>query len=69
MTTLDPLRYDAKPKGIDVGADGTPWFAEADAGNPGYRIGTAKGASGYTEYSGAVLRRFAVLGLVHRRRA
>jgi streptogramin lyase len=50
-TTLDALRYDAKPKGIAVAADGKPWFAEADAGNPGYRIGTT-GGSTYTEYSG-----------------
>jgi streptogramin lyase len=50
-TTLDPLRYDAKPRGIAVAADGTPWFAEADAGNPGYRIGTSTGST-YTEYSG-----------------
>ena len=53
-TTLDPLRYDAKPKGIAVAADGKPWFAEADAGNPGYRIGTT-GGSTYTEYSGPCL--------------
>ena len=30
------------PKGIDVAPDGTPWFVEANAGNPGYRIGTAR---------------------------
>jgi streptogramin lyase len=49
--SLSSLRYDAKPKGITVAPDGTPWFAEADAGNPGYRIGHANG-SVYTEYSG-----------------
>ena len=48
--TLDNLRYDAKPKGIAVGADGTPWFAESDPGNPGWRIGKVA-ASAYTEYS------------------
>ncbi len=52
QTTLNSLRYDAKPKGITVAADGSPWFAEADNGNPGYRIGTSHGGSGYTEYSG-----------------
>lgn len=52
QTTLNSLRYDAKPKGITLMADGTPWFAEADNGNPGYRIGTTRGAFEYTEYSG-----------------
>ena len=47
--TLDSLRYDAKPKGIAVGADGAAWFAESDPGNPGWRIG--KVAAPYTEYS------------------
>ncbi|HEY6781285.1 MAG TPA: hypothetical protein VI111_10035 [Thermoleophilaceae bacterium] len=48
-TTLSPLRYDSKPAGITVDADGTPWFAESDPGNPGYRIARASG-SGYDEY-------------------
>ncbi len=56
-TTLESLRYDAKPSGITTDANGAPWFAEADPGNPGYRI--AKGlpgmghngtAGGYEEY-------------------
>ncbi|MGB2711162.1 MAG: hypothetical protein WBC33_06560 [Conexibacter sp.] len=47
--TLDSLRYDAKPSGITVAPDGTPWFAEADPGNPGYRIAKPNG-SDYTEY-------------------
>jgi hypothetical protein len=46
---LDSLRYPARPQGIAVAADGTPWFAEADPGNPGYRIGRVDGA-GYKEF-------------------
>ncbi len=46
---LNPLRYDAKPAGIAVAPDGTPWFAESDPGNPGYRIARANG-TGYDEY-------------------
>ena len=46
---LDSLRYDAKPAGITTAPDGTPWFAEADPGNPGYRIARANG-TGYVEY-------------------
>jgi hypothetical protein len=42
--TLDPLRYDAKPNGITVDAAGRPWFAEADPGNPGWRIATPRGS-------------------------
>jgi hypothetical protein len=45
----DGSRYDAKPKNVAVLADGTPWFVEADAGNPGYRLATP-GGSGYQEY-------------------
>jgi streptogramin lyase len=48
-TTLNPLRYDAKPAGIAVAPDGTPWFAESDPGNPGYRIARGAG-SAYVEY-------------------
>jgi hypothetical protein len=48
-TTLNPLRYDSKPAGIATAADGTPWFAESDPGNPGYRIARGNG-SGYVEY-------------------
>ena len=44
----DGGRYDAKPKGIAIAPDGKPWFAEADAGNPGYRLGTTGGASSAT---------------------
>ena len=46
---LDNQRYDAKPRGIAVAADGTPWFAEAEDGLPGYRIGSVVGSS-YVEY-------------------
>ena len=46
---LDSLRYDAKPAGITTAPDGTPWFAESDPGNPGYRIARGSG-SGYNEY-------------------
>jgi streptogramin lyase len=48
-TTLNPLRYDSKPAGITTAADGTPWFAESDPGNPGYRIARGSG-KGYVEY-------------------
>jgi streptogramin lyase len=48
-TTLNPLRYDSKPAGIATAADGTPWFAESDPGNPGYRIARGAGSS-YVEY-------------------
>ncbi|HYV15606.1 MAG TPA: hypothetical protein VE972_06270 [Conexibacter sp.] len=47
--TLDPARYPAQPQGITVDAAGKPWFAEANAGSPGYRIATANGL-GYDEY-------------------
>jgi streptogramin lyase len=51
QTSLNSLRYDAKPEGIAVDAAGRPWFAEADAGNPGYRIGTYAGTGDtYLEY-------------------
>lgn len=43
------LRYDAKPAGIALDPDGRPWFAEADPGNPGWRIATASGDA-YEEY-------------------
>jgi streptogramin lyase len=45
----DGSRYDARPKGIAVAADGTPWFSEAEAGNPGYRLGRGVG-KGYNEW-------------------
>jgi streptogramin lyase len=48
-TSLDPLRYPVQPQGIAVGPDGTPWFAEANPGNPGYRIGRVDG-SAYKEF-------------------
>jgi streptogramin lyase len=47
--SLNPLRYDAKPAGIAVDADGSPWFAESDPGNPGWRVATPRG-SDYDEY-------------------
>lgn len=51
-TAINSLRYDAKPDGIAVDASGTPWFAEADPGNAGYRIGRyAQGANHYDEWS------------------
>ncbi|WP_027008427.1 hypothetical protein [Conexibacter woesei] len=51
QTQLDSLRYAAQPMGIAVDAGGLPWFAESDAGNPGYRIGTYVGTgNNYTEY-------------------
>jgi streptogramin lyase len=45
----DSTRYDAKPLGITVAANGTPWFAEAENGLPGYRIGSVAGNT-YVEY-------------------
>ncbi|MDA0163177.1 hypothetical protein OM076_23085 [Solirubrobacter ginsenosidimutans] len=48
-TTLDSLRYAAQPKGMTIGVDGKPWFVSSDGGNPGWRIGTTKGAE-YEEY-------------------
>jgi streptogramin lyase len=51
QTSLNSLRYDAKPSGITVGPDGKPWFVEEDPGNPGYRIATWSGSSSsYEEY-------------------
>jgi streptogramin lyase len=51
-TTINSLRYDAKPSGIAVDADGRPWFVEEDPGNPGYRIGSYGGTgTSYDEYS------------------
>ncbi len=47
--TFDSIRYDAKPMGIALAPDGSPWFTESDNGNPGYRIAHAVGAA-YTEY-------------------
>ena len=41
--SFDGTRYDAKPKGIAVAPDGKPWFVQAEAGNPGYRIATTGG--------------------------
>jgi streptogramin lyase len=49
-TTLVSSRYDARPAGITTDSLGTPWFAEAEAGLPGYRVATTSGARGYTEY-------------------
>jgi hypothetical protein len=51
-TTLNSLRYDAKPSGITIGQDGRPWFVEEDPGNPGYRIASYSGTgSSYAEWS------------------
>jgi streptogramin lyase len=51
QTSLNSLRYDAKPSGITVGPDGKPWFVEEDPGNPGYRIATYSGVGpNYEEY-------------------
>ncbi len=47
--SLVSLRYDAKPAGIAIDAQGRPWFAESDPGNPGWRIATPNGLD-YTEY-------------------
>ncbi len=49
-TTIDSLRYDAKPRGVSIGADGQAWFAESDPGNPGWRIARTNGTGDYTEY-------------------
>src|SRR5262245_26477464 len=45
----DSTRYDAKPLGITVAANGTPWFAEAENGLAGYRVGSVAGGK-YVEY-------------------
>ncbi|MXG91321.1 Vgb family protein [Nocardioides flavescens] len=50
-TTLTSSRYDAKPSGITVAADGTPWFVEEDPGTPGYRIASYTGGATYNEYA------------------
>jgi streptogramin lyase len=42
-------RYDAEPAGITIGKEGAPWFAEASAGLPGYRLAKATGGE-YQEY-------------------
>lgn len=47
---FESIRYDSKPAGIAVAPDGTPWFAESDPGNPGYRIARGDGGTGYAEY-------------------
>ncbi|HYJ21214.1 MAG TPA: hypothetical protein VEW07_04225 [Solirubrobacterales bacterium] len=45
----DSSRFDAGPAGITIGKDGAPWFAEDNAGFPGYRL--ARGSGGlYQEY-------------------
>ncbi len=49
-TTIDSLRYDAKPRGVSIGAGGQAWFAESDPGNPGWRIARTNGTGDYTEY-------------------
>lgn len=44
-------RYDARPSGVAVAPDGTPWFVEEDAGLPGYRVASwTPGSAFYTEY-------------------
>jgi streptogramin lyase len=46
---VEESRYDAEPAGITIGKEGTPWFAEASSGLPGYRL--AKAVDGeYQEY-------------------
>ena len=45
------LRYDSKPEGITVDGLGKPWFAEASAGLPGYRIATAPATGNEGAYS------------------
>jgi streptogramin lyase len=46
----NPSRYDARPAGVTIGAkDGLPWFAESNAGFPGYRLARATGGL-YEEY-------------------
>ena len=46
----DSTRYDARPAGVTIGKkDGLPWFAESNAGNPGYRLARATGGL-YEEY-------------------
>lgn len=49
LVALDRLRYEARPAGITTDPSGKPWFAESDAGNPGWRIATSRGL-GYDEY-------------------
>lgn len=51
-TSLVSARYDAKPSGIAVDADGRPWFAQSSPGLPGWRIATPRGGGGpdYDEY-------------------
>jgi streptogramin lyase len=45
----ESIRYDAEPKGITIDKDGYPWFVEADAGNPGYRLARVVGGE-YQEH-------------------
>jgi streptogramin lyase len=46
----DSGRYDARPAGVTIGKkDGLPWFAESNAGFPGYRLARATGGL-YEEY-------------------
>jgi hypothetical protein len=50
-TTINGLRYSARPAGVTVDATGRPWFVEEDPGNPGYRIANWPGVgSDYQEY-------------------
>jgi hypothetical protein len=50
-TSLNGLRYDSRPAGVAVAADGRPWFVESDPGNPGYRLASWAGAGdSYQEY-------------------
>jgi streptogramin lyase len=46
---INESRYDAEPAGITIGKEGSPWFAEASAGLPGYRLAKAIGGE-YQEY-------------------
>jgi hypothetical protein len=53
QAALSDQRYDAQPAGVAVAADGVPWFVEAAAGLPGYRIATYHGGPSYQEYFAA----------------
>jgi hypothetical protein len=49
-------RFDSEPEGITVDGSGKPWFAEASAGLPGYRIATAPAAGNIGPYSEYLLQ-------------
>ena len=52
QTAIQSIRYDAKPDGVAVDKNGSPWFVESDPGNPGYRIARyTPGADHYDEWS------------------